>query len=148
MKLYFNWLFFCTSITRDTLFAGNSLIFLPGTLELFVGNVVSLTPSLSSRLGRVVLCPRHRLFNRVQSPRNLAHSYQQPIVQLFLPALSLFAPRLGHLRCHSGPGLPSTSCSRESCFRRLSHFPRRQEFHRGLPTRSIPCRYRFLHGCR
>ena len=33
VKLYFNWLFFCTSITRDTFFAGISRIFLSGTLE-------------------------------------------------------------------------------------------------------------------
>ena len=41
-----HWLFFCTSITRDTFFIGISRIFLSGTLELFVGNVVSLTPVL------------------------------------------------------------------------------------------------------
>ena len=46
VKLYFNWLFFCTSITRDTFFIGISRIFLSVTLELFVGNVVSLTPVL------------------------------------------------------------------------------------------------------
>ena len=45
VKLYFNWLFFCTSITRDTLFTGISRIFLSGTLQLFVGNVASLTTS-------------------------------------------------------------------------------------------------------
>ena len=43
VKLYFNWFCFCTSITRDTLFIGISRIFLSGTLELSVGNVVSLT---------------------------------------------------------------------------------------------------------
>ena len=76
VKLYFNWLFFCTSITRDTFFAGISRIFLSGTLELSVDNIASLTLSLwSSRLGRVVLCLCYRLFHRVHSPRNLAHCY-------------------------------------------------------------------------
>ena len=46
VKQHFNWLFFCTSITHDTFFIGISRIFLSGTLELFVGNVVSLTPVL------------------------------------------------------------------------------------------------------
>ena len=46
VKLFFIWLFFCTSITRDTFFIGTSRIFLSGTLELFVGNAVSLTPVL------------------------------------------------------------------------------------------------------
>ena len=46
VKLCFNWLFFCTSITRHTFFIGISRIFLSGTLEIFVGNVVSLTPVL------------------------------------------------------------------------------------------------------
>ena len=46
VKLFFIWFFFCTSITRDTFFIGVSRIFLSGTLELFVGNVVSLTPVL------------------------------------------------------------------------------------------------------
>ena len=46
LKLYFNWLLFCTSTTRDTVFIGFSRIFLSGTLELFVGHVVSLTPVL------------------------------------------------------------------------------------------------------
>ena len=36
---------------------------------------------------------------------NLAHSCWQPIVLLFLSAFSRFAPRLGHLGCHLGPGL-------------------------------------------
>ena len=45
-KLYFNWLLFWTSITRDTFFISISRTFLSGTLELFVGNVVSLTPVL------------------------------------------------------------------------------------------------------
>ena len=73
VKLYFNRLFFCTSITRDTFFIGTSRIFLSGTLELFVGNVVSTVPT--SSVGTVTLCPYHPLFGRVQSPRNLAHSY-------------------------------------------------------------------------
>ena len=46
VKLFFIWLLFCTSITRDTFFIGISRIFLSGTLELFVGNVLSLTPVL------------------------------------------------------------------------------------------------------
>ena len=46
VKLYFNWLLFCTSITRNTFFAGISRIFLSGTLELLVGNDALLTPSL------------------------------------------------------------------------------------------------------
>ena len=46
VKLYLNWLFFCTSITRDTFFIGAFRIFLPGILELFVGNAVSITPVL------------------------------------------------------------------------------------------------------
>ena len=46
VKLFFTWLFFCTSIYRDSLFIGISPIFLSGTLELFVGNVLSLTPVL------------------------------------------------------------------------------------------------------
>ena len=46
VKLFVTCLFFCTSITRDTFFIGISRIFLSGTLELFVGNVVSLTPVL------------------------------------------------------------------------------------------------------
>ena len=50
VKLYFNWLFFCKSITRDTFFIGTSRIYLSGILELFVGNVVSLTPVL------VIIC--------------------------------------------------------------------------------------------
>ena len=33
-----------------------------------------------------------------------------------------------------------------SCLRCLTHFSRRQELHRGLHTRNIPCRYPFLHG--
>ena len=33
------------------------------------------------------------------------HSFKRPIVQLFLSIFSLFALRLGHLRCHSGPEL-------------------------------------------
>ena len=35
---------------------------------------------------------------------------------------------------------------REPCLRCLTHFSRRQELHRGLPTRNIPRRYHFLHG--
>ena len=46
VKLYFNWFFFCTSITRDTFFIGTSRVFLSETLELFVGNAVSLTSVL------------------------------------------------------------------------------------------------------
>ena len=46
VKLFFTWLFFCTSIIRDTFFIAISRIFLSGTLELLVGNVVSLTPVL------------------------------------------------------------------------------------------------------
>ena len=57
MKLFFTWLFFCTSITRDTFFIGIFRIFLSGTLELFVGNVVSLTPVLV-----IVSWPYHLLF--------------------------------------------------------------------------------------
>ena len=47
VKLFFTWLFFCTSITQDTFFVGISRIFLSGTFELFAGNVVSLTPALA-----------------------------------------------------------------------------------------------------
>ena len=43
VKLYLNWLFFYTSITRDTFFAGIFRIFLSGTLELPIGCAVSLT---------------------------------------------------------------------------------------------------------
>ena len=39
VKLFFTWLFFCTSNTRDTFFIGISLIFLSGTSEVFVGKV-------------------------------------------------------------------------------------------------------------
>ena len=46
VKLYFIWLLFCTSITRNTFFIGISRIILSGTLEIFVGNVVSLPPIL------------------------------------------------------------------------------------------------------
>ena len=46
VKLCFNWLFFCTSITRDTFFAGISRIFLSGILEFLVDYVALLTPSL------------------------------------------------------------------------------------------------------
>ena len=47
VQLFFIWLFFCTSITRDTFFIGISRIFLSWTLELFAGNVVLLTPVLA-----------------------------------------------------------------------------------------------------
>ena len=40
----------------------------------------------------------------------------------------------------------STCLCREPCLHCLTHFSRRQELHRGLPTRNIPCRYHFLHG--
>ena len=73
VKLYFNWLFFCTSITRDTFFIAISRIFLSETSEFFVGNVVSLTPK-SSSVGTVALCPCHLLFRSMQSPRHLALS--------------------------------------------------------------------------
>ena len=46
VKLFFTWLFFCSSITRDTFFIDISRNFLSATLELLVGNVVSLTPVL------------------------------------------------------------------------------------------------------
>ena len=41
VKLYFNWLFFCTSITRETFFAGISRIFLSRTLDLLVDDVAN-----------------------------------------------------------------------------------------------------------
>ena len=47
LKLFFTWLFFCTSITRDTFFIGISRIFLSGTLELFAAYVVLLAPVLA-----------------------------------------------------------------------------------------------------
>ena len=43
-------------------------------------------------------------FHRVQSSRNLALSCWRLVVQLSLSASSPFVPRLGHPRCHSGPG--------------------------------------------
>ena len=46
VKLKINWLFFCTSITRDTFFAGISRILQSGTLELLVDNVILLNLSL------------------------------------------------------------------------------------------------------
>ena len=75
VKLFFNWLFFFTSITRDTFFAGISRIFLSGTLELVSVTLYHYLPLWSSSLGRVVLYPCHQLFHRAQSHRNLAHSY-------------------------------------------------------------------------
>ena len=42
-KLFFTWLFFCTS---NTFFFGSSLIFLAGTSEVFVGNVALSAPVL------------------------------------------------------------------------------------------------------
>ena len=47
VKFFFTWLFFCTSIFRDTFYIGISCIFLSGALELFAGKAVSLTPTLA-----------------------------------------------------------------------------------------------------
>ena len=46
VKLFLNWLFFCTSNTRDTFFIGISLIFLSGTFEVSVGFADSTAPVL------------------------------------------------------------------------------------------------------
>ena len=43
VKIYLYWLFFCTSVTRETFIFVTSRTFLSGNLELFVGNAVSLT---------------------------------------------------------------------------------------------------------
>ena len=48
VKLYLNWLFFCTSITRDTFFGGIFCTLLSGALELPISGAVSLTPCLST----------------------------------------------------------------------------------------------------
>ena len=98
VKLYLNWLFFCTSTTRDTFFAGIFCILLSGALELPISGVVSLSPCLITVW--VVLCPCLRTFHRVPSPRNLAHPCWRLVVQLSLSASSPFVPRLGHPRCH------------------------------------------------
>ena len=103
-KLFFTWFFFCTSDTWDTFFIGISLIFLSGAPDVFSGNVTLQFPFSLSILRRVPLCPCRLFFHRVQSPRNLAHSYQRPIVQLFLSICALSAPRLGHLGYHLDPG--------------------------------------------
>ena len=97
VKLFFTWLFFCTSNTRDIFFIGISLIFLSETLEVFVGNAVLLAPVLLSNLGRAPLCPCRQLPHRVQSPRNLAHFCWRQVVQLFLSTSALSVQRLGRL---------------------------------------------------
>ena len=105
VKLYFNWLFFCTSITRGTLFAGFSRIFLSGTLELLVDDVALPTPSLVITFWESCTLPMSSLvpYGAVSpEPGAFLLATNRPA---FLSAFSPFAPLLGQHGCHSGPGL-------------------------------------------
>ena len=107
------WLFFCMSNTRDTFFTGISLIFLPEILLSLLISSRQQLPFSSLLPKRAPLCLYRQSFQRVQSPRNMSHSFWPQFVQLFLSAFAWFAPRLDHLGCHLGPVCYFAGC----CFR-------------------------------
>ena len=104
LKLFFTWLFYCISNTRETFFNGISLIYLSGAPDVIAGNLTLSAPVFFIVSREIPFCPCRLLFHRVQSPRNLAHSYKRPVVKLFLSTSALSAPRLVHLWYHLGPG--------------------------------------------
>ena len=135
-------LFFCRSTTRDT----SSLAFLVFSCLGLKSSLLVMShywlPVSPSSHGRAVLYLYRLPLQRVQSFWNLVHSCWRQVVQRFLSASSLSAPRLDDLGCHSGPGLSREQLSLGIASPLFGFAPS------GLPTRNIPCRYCSFYGCR
>ena len=91
------------SSTLDTYFICISIIFL---LEDFTGLLTVAAPVFFTDSEETSTLRRyHQLFQRMQSPRNIAHSCWPRIGQRLALAASWFFPQLKYPRCFLDPGL-------------------------------------------